>query len=198
MDTAQRYDELQQRAHAHAEHLERLIVTTMGFILVTLGSGVAILSSSTSVQPYPPFIGMAAGLLVAALLSCSSTLVIRSNLVPSISRNAPAAETQRFCLHNTTSWNKARGFALGAAWVALIYALALVFAAMAVESSTSVSADDLSIASGIALGAIGLLFPVSGFLYVGYRVFGRPSKDLREQLRSGRVINLGGYTPRRP
>ena len=115
MDPAQRYDELQQRAHAHGEHLERLIVTTMGFILVTLGSGVAILSRSSSVQPYPPFIGMAAGLLVAALLSCSSTLVIRSNLVPRISRNAPDAETQKFCLHSTASWNKARGYTFGAA-----------------------------------------------------------------------------------
>ena len=81
--------------------------------------------------------------------------------------------------------------------MALIYALALVFAVMAVESSTSVRSDDLSVALGVALGAIGLLFPISGFGYVGYRIFGRPSKDIREHLRSGRVIDLGGYTPRR-
>ena len=193
MDKITYYDELQKDSQAYGEHLDRLLIASMGIILATLGYGAAFYASSLAERAFRPFVEIGGVLLVVALLPSCVLYLSRSNVTPSPDRRALSPGLHRYCAENSAWWNRLRLHMLGAAWFTIFVVGALVVIALSIGTSASTISWQRSHVLGFVLALFAAGYTLYGYVHVGLWLFGRREKELRLRLVAGDVFDLGGY-----
>lgn len=193
MDKITYYDELQKGSQAYGEHLDRLLIASMGIILATLGYGAAFYASSLAERALRPFVEIGGLLLVLALLPSCVLYLSRSNVTPSPDRRALSPGLHRYCAENSARWNRLRLHMLGAAWFTIFVVGALVVAALSIGTSASAISWQRSHVLGVVTALLAAGFTLNGYVQVGRWIMGRRARGLRQRLAAGDVFDLGGY-----
>ncbi len=193
MDKATYYEELQKRSQAYGEHLDRLLIASMGITLAVLGSGTAFYASSLAAQAFRPFVLIGGVLLVVALVPSCVLHLSRSNVAPSPDRRMLNPGLHWYCAENTARWNRLRLHMLGASWFTIFVVGILAIVALSIGHSPSGWAWEFPHVARVTLALIALGFILNGYRLVGRWIMGSRQKELRRRLDAGDVFDLGGY-----
>lgn len=187
------YDELHRGSQAYGEHLDRLLIASMGIIVATLGYGAAFYASSLAERAFRPFVEIGGLLLVVALLPSCVLYLSRSNITPSPDRRTLNPGLHRYCAENSARWNRLRLHMLGAAWFTIFVVGALVVIALSIGTSASAISWQRSHVLGVVLAFFATSYTLYGYALVGQWTMGRRKRELRRRLAAGDVFDLGGY-----
>lgn len=192
------YLSLQYAAQQHGRHLDNIVLSTLGTIVLLATGGVLVVESATALEfgqlgSYSVYLSLFFGLVTG-----SSALVQRAQLVPNpAGREDPECGTEeqscvaRLCLDNAATENHHRKSSLMIAWFATVLAVLSFIVWVAAESPDDGLVPDRVLFVLIHLMAVATAAVLS-ITYIVRRTLSQSHTELEALLDKGLVLDLEG------